>query len=374
MRIVDNVIYTAGDGIRAGVDGLAIEGNEINGSGERSGDGIVLEEGIDPLALDRVRISGNRLLNLQGNGITINHRIEDLIVSANQFMQLGLGVLVMAEAGSAGSLHFAANQCRTLGRLANAEDRAFAALQLLRVERGLVCDNVIGEVARTAVASPSGDALRAAGGDQLRIAGNRLYGIGPDRAAGPVNAIHLLPPFTHTAVDENSVDRVSDTAQNAEPIAFRAVNIAPEPVGAVTHFAVASYIAAADLAYLLTSNRAVALPQRRAAVAIRANHLRGHASAVPLNQCGTVDDCLFSANQCEIVGEAGKEPILGLLAARTVNASNNRLRGPGDLQTLHLHPQVERAIVTGNTSSGPIVVQGGAPVPNDINLTNIFGV
>ncbi|MEO8411826.1 MAG: DUF6519 domain-containing protein, partial [Propionivibrio sp.] len=39
MSIADNVIYTSGDGIRAGVDGAAIERNEISGFSDRSGDG-----------------------------------------------------------------------------------------------------------------------------------------------------------------------------------------------------------------------------------------------------------------------------------------------------------------------------------------------
>ncbi len=374
IGIADNVIYTAGDGIRGGVDGLAIERNEITGVGEGSGDGIVLEEGIDPIALDRVRVAANRLLALRGNGVVVNHRLEDADISGNQIEGLGLGALVMAEGGAAGRLRFAGNQCRDLGQAANAENTAFAALQLIRVERGDVLDNSIGVVARGAVASPAVDALRALAVGELRVAGNRFYAVGPDRSAGPVSAIHVLPPFDRAAIDDNRVDRIGDDAQNPELIAWRAIDIAPGAAGAVNHFATADFIAAGDTAFVLTLTRAAVLPARRAAVSIRGNRLRGHLTAVPLNQCSGVDDCLFSANQCETVGEGGKEPVVGLLAARTLNASNNRLIALGDLQTLHLHPQVEQAIVIGNTSTGPILVQGGAPVPNDINMTNIFGV
>ena len=80
MDVADNVIYTTGNGILAGVDGLSIEGNEIAGLGERSGDGIVLEEGIDPVALDHVRICANRLLNLQGNAISISQAVTTAII------------------------------------------------------------------------------------------------------------------------------------------------------------------------------------------------------------------------------------------------------------------------------------------------------
>ena len=96
---------------------------------------------------------------------------------------------------------------------------------------------------------------------------------------------------------------------------------------------------------------------------------------MPLNQCASVDNCLFTENHCEVRTEGGKEPLLGELAARAINTSNNRLVGLRDIAALFLHPQNgEQAIVMGNTSTGLIVVQGGTPVPADIKLTNIFGI
>jgi hypothetical protein len=108
-------------------------------------------------------------------------------------------------------------------------------------------------------------------------------------------------------------------------------------------------------------------------LSIRGNQMRGHLSAVPLVRCDGVDSCLFADNHCEIVSPGGKEPLLGDIGARTINASNNRLIAPGDQDTLHLHPQRKQAIVIGNTSSGNIRVPGGAPVPLDMSLTNVIG-
>ncbi|MFC3284017.1 DUF6519 domain-containing protein [Litchfieldella rifensis] len=374
MAIADNVIYTAGHGIRAGVDGLTIERNEIAGSGSRSGDGIVLEEGLDPVALDHARIRGNRLLALQGNAIVISHRIELAIVADNMIDGMGLGALVMGGSASSGHLSFTGNRCLNLGQALDDADTAFAGVQLIRVQRGDVLDNMIAHVARQAIASPGIDALRAGAVGQLRLAGNRFYGIGPDRISAPVSAARLLPPFDRMAVDDNSIERLADDDQQPNVIEWRAIDIAPERLGAVTHYAAANVFAAENAAYLLTATAAIALPLRRANVSIRGNQLRGHLTDVALNQCAAVDHCLFADNHCEVVGEGGREPLLGQLAARTLNASNNRLIALGDLDTLHLHPQVEQAIVMGNTSTGNIRVQGGAPVPADINLTNIFGV
>jgi hypothetical protein len=69
-----------------------------------------------------------------------------------------------------------------------------------------------------------------------------------------------------------------------------------------------------------------------------------------------------------------REPTIGLIQSRTITVTDNRLTSIGDFQTMHLHPQVERAIVMGNTSTGPIALFGAASVPPDIGLTNIFNV
>lgn len=382
ISVSNNVIYTEGDGIVAGVDGLTIEHNEITGIGSRSGNGIVLEEGLDPVALDHARINNNRLLALRGNGIAITQRVENAIISDNIIDGMGLGALVMSEGASAGYLNFSGNQCINLGQELDNAEIAFAGVQIIRVERGDLLDNVIANVAREAITSPGVDALRCAAVGQLRISGNRFYGIGPDRISAPVSAAHLLPPFDHVAIGDNSIERIGDENQQPSVIAWRAIDIAPEQVGeigtvgVIRYFADANYIVATSVAYLLTATLAIVLPLRRSVVTIRGNQLRGHFTGIPLNYCTMVDSCLFTENHCEVVGEGGKEPMIGDLNARTLNASNNRLIAQGDLQTLHIKPstQVKRAIVMGNTSTGPIVVINGTPVPDDINLTNIIGI
>jgi len=375
MGVTDNVIYTAGDGIRAGVDRLTVERNEINGIGANSGDGIVLQEGLDPGGLDHAHITGNRLLMLRGNGISVVHRVENAIISENVMSRLGLGAVVMSEGGSIGVLHFAGNQCLMLGETADTAETAFAAVQLILVERGDVLDNVFANVAREAISSPAVAALRVAGFGRLRVAGNRIYGIGPDRGSGEVTGVRLVPYFDRAAVDDNHIDRIADATQRPALVAWRTINIAPEPDGAANYFAAASYFGNAEEAYLLTTTRAIVVPPvRHPSTSIRGNRLRGETTSVPLVICRTAADCLFAENHCEALGEGGKEPVIGDLSGSTMNASNNRLIALGDQDTLHLQTQNKRAIVIGNTSTGNIRVLAGDPVPADINLTNIFGV
>lgn len=380
LTIADNRIHTAGQGIRAGVDGLVVEGNTIIGTGSRSGDGIRLEEGLDPQALTGVRIAANRLQDLQGHGIVIDHPLGQAQIADNRIEGMGLGALVMEGGGAAEHLSLTGNRCLDLGLALGVDGdetgAVFAGLQLIRVRRGDVLDNRIARVARQVVAGPGIDALRAAAVGQLRLAGNRFHDIGPDRGA-PVSAAHLPPPFEHLAIDDNHIERFADEVPENAFAEWRALDIAPEPLGEAVHMAAASYFATDDSAYLLTARRITALPLARASVAIRGNRLHGQHTGVPLNRCQAVDHCLFAHNHCEVEGQLGADqgPLLGLLVARTLDASHNRLIAPDGFDTLHLHPQAdERAIVMGNTSSGEIRVPSGVPVPADITLTNIFGV
>ena len=376
FAITGNVIYTEGDGIHAGVDGLRISDNEISGLGTRSGDGIVVQEGLDPQGINDARIEGNRLSQLQGNAILIHQRLDNASISGNTIDGIGLGALVMGEAGSVGSLLVSANRCRNLGLAANVEGTSYAAVQLIRVERGDFCDNLIAEVARAAVVSPGITGLRAAGIGQLRINGNRFLGIGPDRSSGEMAAIQILPPFDRVAIDSNQVERIGDDEQQ-KPVnaVWHAIQIAPAALNTSGYYSPAYMVPAPDSAYLLSANRAYAIAQRPADLAIQNNHLRAHLSSVPLSFCSALDNCLFSGNHCETIGAANDGAQSGDLRARTLNASQNRLQGQGDHDTLHLHPnpQVKQAIVIGNTSTGNIRVINGAPVPNDMTLTNIIG-
>jgi hypothetical protein len=373
LVISDNAIYTAGDGIRAGVDGLTIERNAITGIGDASGDGIRIDEGLDPVAVDRLCIQDNRLLGLNGNGIAIRHRVEEVLVVDNQFNALGLGALIMAEGGAAGQFRFAGNQCRDLGLAADNPSLGFSALQLLQVSHAEIVDNSIGQVARNATSTPQVNLLRILAADQVRLAGNRLFAIGPDRGAGEVNAIRLPPPFEHAAIDENHVQRGGDGDQNAALLSWRAIDMAPPQLKVTTHFANALLLGSAENTFLLTATRLLARSARDGNLAIGANRLQASHTISTLVRCERVDDCLFHANQCQVDGDAREQPTVALLVARTINASNNRLVSPGDLHTLHVLPGIKRAIVMGNTSTGPIDLLGAAPVPSDLGLTNILG-
>ena len=373
MDVTRNVIYTSGDGIHGGVDNLRIADNQIAGLGDRSGHGIVLVEGLDPEGIDALQVRTNRFSHLGGHAIRQTHPLAEASICDNQMDDIGLGALVMEEAAAVGHLRFVGTQCRALGTAVTGEGTAFAAVQLARVERADVTDNLLADVARQAIGAPRVDALRALGVRQLRVAGNRLVGIGPERSAGQVTALRILAPFDQVAIDANEIDRRAEAAQKLVVADWKAIRIDRPSAGAFAGpTGLTAMIDVAEVSYVLSAARLTALPALLPELSIRGNHWRGEALAERLGDCTAMDHLLFADNTCEAVG-ANTQPQIANLGARTVTATNNRLRGNGDLDTLHLHPQRKQAIVTGNTSTGNMRVITGTPVPADMTLTNIIG-
>ena len=374
VAVADNVIHCRGDGIHCGTDRATITGNRIAGLLGNGNDAIVLTDGLLPEADGELDISANTLGPMPGNGVRIARALDVAAVHDNRIEAMGLGALVMERNAAAAALQVRANHCRQLGlALANSQ-AAFAALQLLRVERGEVCDNHLVEVARNAVAAPSIAALRAVGGAKLMVDGNTFDDIGPDRSSGESAAIRLPTPFDLVQVDDNRIERVRASTQTLSLAVWRAIELGPEPKRFVAGLAPVALLAAGELAFVLTATLAIRLPVRRAAASLRGNQLRAMLADVELVRCAGTDHCLFAENHCEAQGDAGREPRIADLSARTLTATGNRLIAGGDQQTMVLRPGQKLAIVTANTSTGGIDVQGGSPLPNDILFSNLIGI
>ena len=373
VAITDNVIHCRGDGIQCGVERATISGNRLAGLPDGGNDGIVLGDGLLPDAEGDVDISGNALATMPGNGIRITRAMDIVTVRDNRIEAMGLAALVMERNAAASSLQLNANHCRRLGLALANDDAAFAALQLVRVERGEVCGNLVSEVARGAVATPAIAALRGVAVGKLTIDGNSFDDIGPDRSSGETAAIRLPTPFDLVQVDDNRIERLRVATQTLSLAIWRAIHIGQEPQRFVASLAPVALVAAGELAFVLSATLAIRLPPRRAAASLRGNQLRALLSDVELVRSAGTDHCLFADNHCEAEGEAGRDPRIADLASRTVTASGNRMIAAGDRRTLVLRPGQKLAIVTANTSTGGIDVQGGSPLPNDILFSNLIG-
>lgn len=379
LRITDNVIHSTGGGILAGVSGLCIADNRINGSDSaederrETADGIVIEDGLFVAPLVDIEIRHNQLRRIAGNAIRLSRPLQSCRIDANRIHDTGLGAIVMDRDASAASLTIHANHCERLGIATEREKAAFAALQLIRVQRCDVTDNTIATVAPESTAAASIDGLFAAAIGQLRVRGNRIHGIGPERSGGELGALRVLVPCERIVIADNHLDRVDDLARKVASAPWCAIRIGTGAPGDAMRVAPAHYFAAGELSFLLTASAVESKAARPGEAAIQDNLLRGHESLLPLVLCNGVTHCLFTGNHGESRPSRARDAQIGDIAARTINVSNNRLIGTGDAPTLRLHPQEKLAIVIGNTSTGRIEV-AGAPLPNDLLLTNLIGV
>lgn len=379
FTIRDNTIYVEGTGIRAGVDGLRIADNDIAPWAKTSGDGISLERGLDPRALDDLQIVGNRICGLAGHGLAIRQRVAHGSIKQNTVTAMGGAGLVVEAGGSAAYLSLQDNQFSDLGHNHDDPKAAFAGLRLAAVERADITGNQLTRVARTARSAAAIAGLFAGGVSELRLAGNRLRGIGPAQSAGTIAALQALPSLRHLAVDDNTVDR-PDAAD--EPLAlatWQALRLDPGAIDSTYGVTWAArdiaHVAVEGRAFSITSHRIHACEATGAAVSVRGNRFEGRQTRAPLVVIDGAASCLFAENHCRCGGEGDRQGApLGRLSAGVVNASNNRLLGAQAEDTLHVFNLRKRGVVIGNLSTGMIRIDN-TPLPEtqwrDLNILGI---
>ncbi|MDF3308896.1 DUF6519 domain-containing protein [Rhodococcus sp. T2V] len=381
VTIAGNAIHTQGTGIRAGTDDLSIRENQITGRDrERAADGIVLTRGLDPIAIDRLHVIGNRLLSIGGRGIVIEHRVETGMIKQNALDGTGGAGLTVEPGGSLGYVSIENNRFADIGADEN-PDLAFAGLQIVAADRVDLVGNVVEGVGRQALANPFVAGIAAGAVGELRATGNRLRAIGPETSARLIAGIYVAPPVPQVTLDDNSVHRTGDDQQPLVP--WAAILIFPVSWTDLEQAENAGFDAsgpgigsfkfahAETSTFLLSPTHLTAISTVPSEVSVRGNRLQGGDIRVPLVVIGGgVGTCLFSDNHCRVAGQVGNEPVHGSLAAVVNNVANNRLTAETDAESLHLINGNELAVVLGNISSGRIRVNGAAvPAPFDqLNL------
>jgi hypothetical protein len=376
LRVRSNVLYVTGSGVQAGTDGLRIEDNQIAGLVNAStGEGIAIVPGLDPSPIDDLRIIGNDLLNLGGHGIALRAAIGSGMIKSNSVRNAVGGGLVMEDDASADYLVIENNHFVDIGTEANENsDTAFVGLQILSTRRADVLSNVFLRVARAAVGNRSRVALLAADFEQLRVAGNRLDGIGPPVFAGTTSALRFLSPFGHLAVESNSTDRADRTDEELSRAAYQVLRVGRferDPTGGFGLLGAFAYVPIELRAFLITRTRLRARAVDSSEVAVSNNQLVSRQSVLPAIQIQQVQTCLFGNNHCQLLQEPDQPIVLARVQAEHVNASHNRLRGPGKFDTLELDSTHVAAVA--NISSGKIL-QNGATLPAPWGPLNLIGV
>ncbi len=379
VTIAGNVIHAEGAGIRAGTDQLSIRDNEIGGparerAGAEGGDGIVITRGLDPVAVDRLQICGNRLRRIGGHGVVFEHRVETGLVKQNSIDGTGGAGLTVEQGGSIGYVSIENNQFANLGSGEN-PDLSYAGVQILAADRIDLVGNLIQNVGREARANRLIAGIAAGLSGEVRIAANRLSGIGPDASAGLVTGVYVAPPVPQVALDDNTVRRGLTDNSDQSAAAWAAIIVAP--IGATDDqnrgaaFDSASVglgrftiVHAASSTFLLSATHILAVARRPSELSIRGNRLMARDTRIPLVVVrGGVGTCLFSENHCRVEGRF-VQPVHGSLTAYTNNVANNRFVAPTEQDALHLFNDSGRAVVLGNISTGPILVDGGGLPPH----------
>lgn len=383
LTVAGNAIHTRGTGIRAGVDDLTLRENSITGlGGERTaGDGIVVTRGLDPVAVDRLQVIGNRLRDLGGRGIAIEHRVEDAMIKQNTVDGTGGAGLIVEPSGGLGHVSIENNQFANLDA-GESPDQAFAGLQIVAADRVDLVGNVVAGVGRSALANPMVAGITVGAVDELRVAGNRLHAVGPEASAGLVAGVYVAPPVGHIVLDDNTVRRGGTDVAGRPGMAWAAIIVFPvsatdgirvrEVDPAALRIGGFTFVHTADSTFVLSAAYIRAVRRAPSELSVRGNRLAARDTRIPLVVVGGgVGTCLFSENHCRVDGQRVGEPVHGSLTAVVNNAANNRLTADTERECLHLFNDSGRAVVLGNVSSGRIRVDG-VPLAAPFDQLNIL--
>jgi Family of unknown function (DUF6519) len=333
----------------------------------RRGDAIVLSPGLRPSGIDRCQVRGNRVARVLGNAISIRTDVVSAQISHNTVQAVGGCGITMREGSSATALTVEGNQILAAGAVPDPAER-IAGILLQNGEDVAVAGNTV-----RGVGSPGAVGILVGDCRALRVTGNDVAGVGvPDSGGGGIEV-----SGDRITVADNSVRRASDPADKlateAEWYGIFAIGNDPQPVDEAvsSEVAIAGALsrtflarnAATMLAFDPKRGRVVVLPRGRSTIAVHGNLVEsvGSVQAVYMQTRGS---CVFSDNRVFLLT---RQSAVAKAFAGALVASANYLEGLEKLAALDLTlPAAAGFTVSGNVSSGPVVLNGGAlPSPWD---------
>jgi len=380
VSVEGNVLHVIGTGIVAGTDQLRIADNEVVGLAATAiFHGIELTAGFAKGALDRVIVSGNRLMNLVGHGIHITTRVGHAQVRDNVVENVVGGALIMSPGAAAEYLAVEGNRFVNLGFGFNHESLPFFGVLLLATRRADVTGNLFANVGRQAVVNPLRAALMTMAVGELRVAGNRMFGIGPlagfnQRAVG----IAIAPGFTEAAIEDNAIARLTTDADKPVMSRWQAILVVGSLANDLVKEQVAMAVPGATMlatksghAYL--TNAMVAVFANAGSATVRGNRLHGHTSQIPTAELLAVQGCLFDQNDIRVTDGEGDGMLAGRVLSDHANVANNRLAGSKDKVIFQLSVDKDKHAVLGNLRTSPIMVNGtpDTALPPPWNALNV---
>jgi hypothetical protein len=211
MQVLHNVVQSSGSGVRAGVDGLWIEGNQLSTTGARSSTlGIELLPGLDGNGSDQCQLLANQVSGYSGAAIVVRSRTLALIIKLNILADCANGIVMLDDAQSQ-TVAIENNQLRDIGEPGTGGDNnppLVVGIGLSRVASATVAGNTLHRVGAATGNSPLRAGVMALAVDRLRLAGNQMAELSPASDFGGLAVgVYVDGPFIALDIRHNQIER-----------------------------------------------------------------------------------------------------------------------------------------------------------------------
>jgi len=351
-----NLIGFARHGVRATLDGLAIEDNRIVFA---TASAIAIRSRDDSTTLQRVRISSNEILVCGERGVELGGRLGAVVVECNSISHVGAEAIATdAESNAAvRSAIVAENRVALAGLLG----KRVAGIFLGNVQDAEVRDNEIAKVGVMVLGAQSSDTgargVLLGGCRRSRVRGNSIGPLGSQASFKvPVVGVEVLAAEESAEVSDNAIRRDDGRTSDASPFHGIRVGVGDTLQQGVSIEGIGGYtfMVSGVSAVLRTRVGLVALQRAlatgaRPSVSVRGNQvvIRGAGSAAEVvNRAGPA---AIADNRLTIIEGGGVASALMATAAGLVVGDN----------VLECSPDAPAAILNAGTDKEPTAVVHG---------------
>ncbi|SJM91925.1 conserved hypothetical protein [Crenothrix polyspora] len=394
-----NILDVIGTGIQCGLDGMRVLDNEITaGDGNiSSGDGIVIDGGIDPGFVDNPQIFGNHIHDRTGHGIAIRRAVGYGMIKSNVIENVTGSGLIIGD-GKADYLSIENNHFLNIGPN-NEEAIFYAAVRLANVKSADIVGNVIDDIGHGSKSNRPIIGLLITACDEIKITGNRLQNIGSSTSRQNVG-IECDTPFKHLAICDNTILAADDIEFNQPWWALRigagvnTNNLKELQVKNIGNDFLLMSPSLMKILFITNSGVSASPSDWGATTGIHRNRFTSKIDANLFVIIENVAACLFTENFCEAMerqsfsvgaftfmldSRAIPRPLVSI-TGKQINASNNRITRINNNYQPILSIKTDndndykKFIVLGNICSGGITVNDtdlGAITNNPWNQLNL---
>ena len=363
LDVRGNKIRTSGTAIAVGPDAL-VDSNTVSGqdsSDEKEGSVDEAAGAIVVTATDlksppgHVRITGNRVHDHRGPAIALRTHVLTFMVKQNVLTGVDAGITVAGQ-GRADHASIENNELLDVGNSESGDD-AVAALSLSHVHSAAITGNTVASVALERPGAETRVGILVMGCEEISVSGNAVEDVGPrDEFKGISAGVAVVAPFRNLTVAGNSLRFSSrdDVPRGGEWHALLVLSPEDEIVRAGHRKAV---VPVGNDALVVNERWAYGVQRREEHATVSANTLLGGGGS-PTCLVRIRGDAVVDANQCTHHADT-ESPRVGIgIAASSITASSNRVRGVES--QLNLETRKDRFAAVGNLTTAGTTLHGGS--------------